>query len=94
MINGRLAFCQYIKNKKHKYGVNFFELCTNVGFNLRADIYSGEKFADKESLGQIAVVDVHLIKPYLYKGYHIFAGNWHNSVALSKYMSRQKNLHY
>ena len=25
---GRLVFRQYIKNKRHKYGIKFYELCT------------------------------------------------------------------
>ena len=87
---GRLVFRQYIKNKRHKYGVKFFELCTNDGMVVRADIYSGIKFADPESLGQTAAVVLHLMQNYLDKGYHIFADNWYNSVPLTKYLTKRK----
>ena len=36
---GRLVFRQYIKNKRHKYGVKFYELCQSNGIVLRARIY-------------------------------------------------------
>ena len=87
---GRLVFCQYIKNKRHKHGVKFFELCTNDGFVLRADIHSGQKSQDPQSLGQTGAVVLRLMDPYLDKGHHLFTDNWYNSVALKKYMTLQK----
>ena len=35
---GSLVFRQYIKNKRYKYGIKFFELCTNDGFVLKTEI--------------------------------------------------------
>ena len=58
---GRLVFRQYIKNKRHKYGIKFFELCTNDGSVLKTDICSGQKFQDPQSLGQTGVVILHLM---------------------------------
>ena len=87
---GRLVFRQYIQNERHKYGVKFFELCTNEGFVLKTEIYSGTKFADIQSMGQTAAIVIHLMNPYLDKGYHAFTDNWYNSVPLTKYMSDRK----
>ena len=87
---GRLVFCQYIKNKRHKYGVKFFELYTNDGFVLKTEIYSGTKFADIQSMGQTAAIVIHLMNPYLDKGYHVFTDNWYSSVPLTKLMSDRK----
>ena len=86
----RLVFQQYIKNKRHKYGGKFFELCTNDGFVLRADIYSGQKFQDPQFLGQKGAVVLRLMDPYLDKGHHLFTDNWYNSVALTKYTNLRK----
>ena len=33
---GCLIFCQYIKGKKHKYGVKFYELCESDGLILHS----------------------------------------------------------
>ena len=87
---GRLVFRQYIKNKRHKYGVKFFELYTNDGFVLKTEIYSGTKFADIQSMGQTAAIVIHLMNLYLDKGYHVFTDNWNNSVPLKKYLSDRK----
>ena len=45
-LRRRLVFRQYIKKKKHKFDVTFFELCTNEGFVLIVGVYSGVKFAN------------------------------------------------
>ena len=35
----RLVFRQYLKNKRDKYGVMFYELCESDGMVLRVSIY-------------------------------------------------------
>ena len=52
-------FRQYIKNKRHKYGVKFFELCTDDDLVLKIQTYSGTKFTDTESLGQTGSIVLH-----------------------------------
>ena len=86
---GRLVFRQYIKNKRHKYGVKFIELCTDDGLVLKIQIYYGTKFPDTESLGQTGSIILHLMEPYLNKGYHLLTDNWYNSVSLTEYMSKR-----
>ena len=44
----RLMFQQFRKDKRHKYGVKFFELCMNDGLLLKVQIYCGTKFTDTE----------------------------------------------
>ena len=51
---GRLLFRQYIKNKRHKYGIKYYELCTSDGLILRASIYSGQSFDDDQTLCMIS----------------------------------------
>ena len=72
---GRLVFWQYIINRRHKYRVKFFELSTDDGLLLKIQIYSGTKSADTESLGQTGSIVLHLMEPYLNKGYHLFTDN-------------------
>lgn len=38
---GRLVWPQYIKGKKAKYGIKFYELCTHDGYVLNVDMYKG-----------------------------------------------------
>ena len=45
-----LIFRQYIKNKRHKYGIKFFELCTHDGLVLSTEIYDGQGFNNVKNL--------------------------------------------
>ena len=65
---GRLMFRQYIKNKCHKYGIKFYDLCTYNGLVLTVEIYGGQGFNDKQNFGQIGATVLKLMKPFLNKG--------------------------
>ena len=87
---GRLMFSQYIKNKRHKCDIKFYELCIYDGLVLNVEIYGGQGFNDKQNLGQTGATVLKLMKPFLSKGYHVFTDNFYNSVALTEYLSKQK----
>ena len=89
LLKGRLVFRQYIKNKRHNYGVKFFELCTDDGLVFKIQICSGTKFTDTESLEQTGSIVLHLMEPYLNKDYNLFTDNWYNSVSLTEYMLKR-----
>ena len=84
---GRLIFRQYIKNKRHKYGIKFYELCQFDGLVFRICIQSGVAFDDVNDLGQTGAVVLHLPDDFLDKGYTLFVDNFYNSIPLSKYMT-------
>lgn len=86
---GRLVFKQYIKNKKHKYGIKFYELCTPDGYVLNMEIYKGK--TDGVSNGsKINDLVNRLMKPYLNKGHHLYMDNYYNSIDLSNQLFKQK----
>ena len=60
----RLIFRQYIKNKKHKHGVKFYELCDSSGLIFRSTIYSGISYPDPHSLGQTGAIVLKLMKGF------------------------------
>ena len=72
---GRLVFRQYIKNKRHKYGIKLFELGTHDWFVLTAEAYGDQGFQDPHNLGQTGAILLKLMKPYLNKGYLFFTDN-------------------
>ncbi|KAI6648410.1 PiggyBac transposable element-derived protein 4 [Oopsacas minuta] len=86
---GRLVFRQYIKNKRHKYGIKLFQLCESDGIVLRVAIYSGESFFDEHMIGQTGAIVLHLMRDYLDKGYCVFTDNYYTSVTLTKIMSER-----
>lgn len=83
---GRLIFRQYIKNKKHKYGVKFYELCESDGIVMNVKIYSGEPTPDVHSLGQTGAIVLHLMENLLGKGYELYTDNFYNSFELAKHL--------
>ena len=84
---GRLIFSQYNKNKKHKHGVRFYELCDSRGLILRSMIYSGIPYPDPYSLGQTGAILLKLMKYFIGKVYTVHADDFSNSVNLTKHMS-------
>lgn len=83
---GRLIFRKYIKNKRHKYGVKFYELCESDGTVLRVSIYSGVPYQDIHGLRQTGAIVMKLMEDFLGKGYCVYTDNYYNSVALTKQM--------
>ena len=86
----RLIFRQYIKNKKHKYGVKFYELCESDGIVLRVSIHSGVPYQDIHGLGQTGAIVMKLLEDFLGKGYCVYTANYYKSVALTTQMGINK----
>jgi len=86
---GRLIFRQYIKNKKHQYGIKFYELCSPDSYVLNIEIYKGKNV---EVTGNSKINDLvlRLVKPYLNKGHHLYMDNYYNSVHLSNLLYKQR----
>ena len=91
---GRYIFRQYIKGKKHKYGVKFYELCESDGLILRSFIYSRLPYPDTNYLGQTGTIVLKLMEDFLGKEYSVFADNFYNSAKLGKHLSKQKTYIY
>lgn len=80
LFRGRLGFRQYIKSKKARYGIKFFELTTFDGYVLNLEIYQGKAEID----GKTSSIVKRLMAPYLYRGHHLYMDNFYNSVVYLK----------
>lgn len=58
---GRLVFRQYMKNKRHKYGIKFYELCTIDGYVPSVNIYKG-KNVENTSLSKVYDLVLRLMR--------------------------------
>ena len=87
---GHLIFRQYIKNKKHKYGVKFFKFCNSSGLVLLSLIYIGLPYHDIHDLGQTGAIVLKLMEDFLGQVYMVFADNYYNSVKLTNFMSKKQ----
>nr|CAI5828915.1 unnamed protein product [Callosobruchus analis] len=83
-FRGRLAFRVYIKNKKKRYGIKFFELTTADGYVLNIEMYSGKIIETDGGGTKTENLVLRLMKPYLMEGNHLFMDSYCNSVALSE----------
>ncbi|XP_065356042.1 piggyBac transposable element-derived protein 4-like [Calliphora vicina] len=88
LFKGRLSFKQYNKGTRAKYGIKFYELTSNDGYILNAEIYAGKVIEDTIGSKTKTVV-LKLMDPFLNRGHHLFMDNYYNSVKMS-----QTLLHY
>ena len=75
---GRFGALQYIPNKPEKYGIKAFTLADSAhGYMLNILVYTGADTLDEadpnyRTLPQPGWVVLHLLQPYLDKGYHVY----------------------
>ncbi|XP_025191325.1 piggyBac transposable element-derived protein 4-like, partial [Melanaphis sacchari] len=86
LFRGRLMFRQYIKNKRHKYGIKLYMMTESWGLVHRVLIYSGEGTGTSEELSHTEYVVEKLMEGYYYKGHSIYMDNYYNSVKLAHYL--------
>nr|CAI5858915.1 unnamed protein product [Callosobruchus analis] len=87
-FRGRLAFMQYIKNKRHKFGVKLYKLCFEGGYTYDVKIYCG-----REKVVGISVptnVVMNLCEPLLNYGRCIYVDNYYTSVELAHRLLEKK----
>lgn len=88
---GRLVWRLYIKGKKAKYGMKFYELCTHDGYVLNIDMYKGKNTSTViEGVSKVDSIVLELMKPYLNKGHGLYMDNFYNSVTLSNALLEKK----
>nr|CAH7734254.1 unnamed protein product [Callosobruchus chinensis] len=83
-FRGRLGFRVYIKNKKDRYGIKFFELTTSDGYLLNMEMYSGRTDNKDRLESKTDTIIMNLMKPFLHKGHELYMDNYYNSVRLSQ----------
>lgn len=92
LFRGRLSFRQYIKGKKAKYGIKFFELCSSDGYVYNIEIYKGKQDII-ETASKIDSLVLRLMAPYLNQGHHLIMDNYYNSVTLSQLLLNTYKTH-
>nr|XP_031848018.1 piggyBac transposable element-derived protein 4-like [Nomia melanderi] len=89
-FRGRIVFRQYLKQKKHKYGIKIFKLYCGHGYTHNCHVYTG-KAIDKENITTLNVV-MSLLKNLFHRGHTLCADNWYNSIDLANRLI-DKNAH-
>lgn len=87
----RLSFKQYIKNKKSRFGIKLFKLCTAPCYTLAIKVYAGKEANAELNVGSKIVLE--LSEPYLDRGRILYVDNWYTSIELAELLnSRQTHL--
>jgi len=80
-----IIFRQYLKQKRHRYGIKVFKLCGGAGYTYSFQIYTGkEKNKDKITGNLSSEIVISLCKDILGKGHTICTDNWYTSVDLAE----------
>ena len=95
LFKSRLIFKQYIKTKRHRFGIKLYVLCDcETGYVLNFIVYVGKeenKNADIDTgLGLSGNVVVKLLEPYLNKGHSFYSDNYYTSPFLASYLFEHK----
>ncbi|KAJ8928798.1 hypothetical protein NQ314_018586 [Rhamnusium bicolor] len=81
---GRLAFRQYIKNKRHKYGIKLYMLTEPDGTILQFRVYTGTHDAELAGTGHASKVVMKLMEGKLNQGHALYMDNYYNSCSLAE----------
>ncbi|KAJ8927090.1 hypothetical protein NQ314_020485 [Rhamnusium bicolor] len=87
---GRLIFRQYIKNKRHKYGIKLYMLTEPNGIVLNSMVYTGA-LDDSGEKGHTKKVVLNLLKDYFGSGHSVYMDNFYNSYELANDLTKREN---
>lgn len=87
-FRGRLVFRQYNKQKRHKYGIKLFKLCTLPGYTYKISIYAGKQ-NDTINTSPTSVV-MTLCEDLFEKGHTLYTDNWYTSVGLARELLKRE----
>lgn len=88
---GRLVFRQYIKNKKHKYGIKLYALTEPDGTVIKFSVYTGT-LDEYGGRGHASKVVMHLMEEKLDAGHALFMDNYYNSYDLAVQLLQRNTL--
>ncbi|GBP19513.1 PiggyBac transposable element-derived protein 4 [Eumeta japonica] len=86
----RLLFRQYIKNKRHKYGIKLYMLTEPDGLILRFRLYAGKKNTVVGGKDHAKKVVLDLLEKNLNCGHSVYMDNFYNSYDLTQNLLEKK----
>lgn len=74
---GRLQFRQYIKGKRHRYGIKLYTLSEPEGLTPLLHVYGGKNYI-LSGKGHSKKVVLHLMRGLLNRGHSLYMDNFYN----------------
>ncbi|CAK1585220.1 unnamed protein product [Parnassius mnemosyne] len=84
LFRGRLIFRQYLKGKKHPYGIKLYILTDEYGVIMKTIVYTGASDTLVGGANHSEKVVLNLLSDYFKKGYSVYMDNFYNSVNLAQ----------
>lgn len=89
LFRGRVGFRQYIRTKRHRFGLKIFVLCDcRRGCVLDMILYTGQgtDIQKNDPLGVSGAVVREMMGSYVGKGHIMYLDNWYTSPMLCQYL--------
>lgn len=83
LFQGRLFFRQYLKNKRHKYGIKLYMLTELGGLVYKIMIYSGQEHDTSTEFSHTEYVVIKLMEGLDTCGRLLYMDSYYNSVKLA-----------
>lgn len=90
LSRGRSGIRQFLKGKRHKFGIKLYMLASPSGLSLKIHVYKGKRDQDEGEKGHTDKVVIKLLENYLGSGRHVYMDNFYNSLALSEFLLRNQ----
>lgn len=81
-FRGRLVFRQYIRNKRHKFGIKLYKLCLEHGYTYKTSVYCGKDKTNQNERASTQVV-FQLMDNLLDRGRILYTDNFYTSMELA-----------
>lgn len=81
---------QYVKQKRHKYGIKILKLCRGSGYTYAFRVYTGQTLENEFTTPTNIVMS--LCKDLFDKGHTLYIDNWYTSLELADKLIN-KNTH-
>ena len=91
LFKGRLAFKQFIRTKRARFGIKIYQLCTTTGILLDFLVYHGKMsdellaFPDQQFTSS-ELIPLTLMRNLLNKGHRLFVDNFYTSPAMAAFL--------
>lgn len=85
---GKIVFKQFMKGKRHKYGIKIFRLCDATGYCYRFEVYAGKTRREENVTSKLCL---RLMRPsFLDNGHVLFVDNYFTSYDLARKLWARK----
>uniref|UniRef100_A0A2H1W8J9 SFRICE_024824 n=1 Tax=Spodoptera frugiperda TaxID=7108 RepID=A0A2H1W8J9_SPOFR len=81
---GRLSFRQYLKGKRHRYGIKLYILADMYGIIQKIHLYAGSGDQVVGGRNHVNKVVMLLLEKYVNKGHSLYVDNFYTSVGLAE----------